>query len=87
MILGHINVRYRRPVEQPDTIIIGQGAVMPMERNDRFVLRSTAYSLKQRTIVASADQLCVTYDYMTKSVTSVPDDIKNKLMQNSLPIK
>lgn len=87
MILGQLNVRYRRPVQQPDTIIIGQGAVMPMERSDRFILRSTAYSLKQKTIVASADQLCVTFNYSTNSVTDVPADILMKLERNSLPSK
>lgn len=72
MILSNLNIRYRRPIQGNDTVLIAQGAVFPLERPDRFTLRATAYSLKQRDIVSVSDQLCVVYDYEKGKSTAVP---------------
>ncbi|PWN31727.1 Thioesterase/thiol ester dehydrase-isomerase [Meira miltonrushii] len=72
MILSNLQIRYRRPIQGNDTVIIAQGAVFPMERPDRFTLRMTAYSLKQRDIVSTSDQLCVVFDYEKGKATPVP---------------
>ncbi|CAO1632663.1 unnamed protein product [Jaminaea pallidilutea] len=46
-ILGGIDVKYRRPVVYPDTLVIGSQVLQPVEQGaDRFVLQSSAYSLK-----------------------------------------
>lgn len=72
MILSNLSVRYRRPIQGDDTVIISQGAVFPLERPDRFTLRMTAYSLKQKDIVTTSDQLCVVFDYAKGKPTPVP---------------
>jgi YbgC/YbaW family acyl-CoA thioester hydrolase len=72
IILGNLNIRYRRPVQGNDTILIAQGAVFPLERPDRFVLRGTAYSLQHRDVVAVADQNCVVFDYERGKPVAIP---------------
>ena len=54
VILASTYCRYRRPVTYPDTIVIGQ-APLPMHRRDRAIIRSTAYSVAQRNVVAEGD--------------------------------
>ncbi|SNX84105.1 uncharacterized protein MEPE_02813 [Melanopsichium pennsylvanicum] len=81
-ILAGINVRYRRPVMYPDTILIGQACELPMGK-DRFMLRGAAYSLTQKTIVAVSAQDCVTYDYTMLKKCDIPHDIKIALQQKA----
>ncbi|EST06636.1 hypothetical protein PSEUBRA_004549 [Kalmanozyma brasiliensis GHG001] len=77
-ILAGINVRYRRPVVYPDTILVGQACELPLGK-DRFMLRGAAYSLAQKTIVAVSAQDCVTYDYTKLKKCDIPEDIKQAL--------
>lgn len=77
-ILAGINVRYRKPVLYPDTILIGQACQLPLAK-DRFILRAAAYSLAQQTIVAVSAQDCVTYDYTKLAKCDIPDDIRKAL--------
>lgn len=72
MILSNLNIRYRRPLQGNDTVLIAQGAVFPLERPDRFTMRMTAYSLKQKEIVSTSDQLCVVFDYAKGKPVPVP---------------
>lgn len=72
IILGNLNIRYRRPVQGNDMILIGQGAVFPLDRPDRFVLRGTAYSLKHKDVVSVADQTCVIYNYNLGKPVPIP---------------
>lgn len=78
-ILAGINVRYRRPVLYPDTILVGQACELPLGK-DRFILRGAAYSLAQKKIVAISAQDCVTYDYTKLAKCDIPDDIRNALL-------
>ncbi|SAM59384.1 uncharacterized protein UBRO_01086 [Ustilago bromivora] len=77
-ILAGINVRYRRPVVYPDTILVGQACELRLGK-ERFMLRGAAYSLAQKTIVAVAAQDCVTYDYTKLKKCDIPEDIKKAL--------
>ncbi|SJX60766.1 uncharacterized protein SRS1_11992 [Sporisorium reilianum f. sp. reilianum] len=77
-ILAGINVRYRRPVLYPDTILVGQACELPLGK-DRFMLRGAAYSLAQKTIVAVSVQDCVTYDYTKLAKCDIPADIRTAL--------
>ncbi|SPO20398.1 uncharacterized protein UTRI_00795_B [Ustilago trichophora] len=77
-ILAGINVRYRRPVVYPDTILVGQACELPLGK-DRFMLRGACYSLAQKTIVAVSAQDCVTYDYTKLQKCNIPDDIRQAL--------
>lgn len=72
LILGNLNIRYRRPVQGDDTILIAQGAVFPLEKADRFILRGTAYSLQHRDVVAVADQTTVIFDYEKGKPVPIP---------------
>ncbi|KDN37941.1 Thioesterase/thiol ester dehydrase-isomerase [Tilletiaria anomala UBC 951] len=79
-ILAGANIRYRRPVVYPDTIIIAQSILLPIAPSrDRFMLRGAAYSLKQKTIVCTCDQDCVSYDYNTLKKVPLEDDLYDLL--------
>ncbi len=63
-ILAGANIRFKRPVVYPDTILVGSTVLLPLNATaDRFMLRGAAYSVKQKTIVSTCDQDCVSYDY------------------------
>lgn len=89
-ILAGINVKYRRPVTYPDTLLIGTKADSPLEKGtDRFTLSSAAYSLKaweahqsqpgsrEPGPVCIADALCVTYDYDKLAKCAMPEDMRD----------
>ncbi|PWN21772.1 hypothetical protein BCV69DRAFT_297983 [Microstroma glucosiphilum] len=88
-ILAGINIKYRRPVTYPDTLLIGTKADCPLqEGTDRFTLSSAAYSLKaweahqsqsgsrEPGPVCVADALCVTYDYDKLAKCAMPKDMR-----------
>ncbi|KAG8221104.1 Thioesterase/thiol ester dehydrase-isomerase [Butyriboletus roseoflavus] len=64
LILKSINVNFRRPVTFPDTLLIGQKAIVSSSRT-HFTLASAAYSYAQQTIVADSEGVIVWYDYDT----------------------
>ncbi|KAG6849474.1 hypothetical protein H0H93_008143 [Arthromyces matolae] len=67
LILESINVRFRRPVTFPDTLLIGYRLQKPTseENQDPAVLNTAAaaYSLAQKAIVATSNEALVWYDY------------------------
>lgn len=94
-ILAGINVKYRRPVTYPDTLLIGTKADSPLkEGTDRFTLSSAAYSVKaweahqsqpgsrEPGPVCVADALCVTYDYDTLAKCAMPEDMRHVSLED-----
>ncbi|KAK0554803.1 hypothetical protein OC845_000625 [Tilletia horrida] len=74
-ILAGINVRYRRPLLYPDTVLVAQTIGLPITE-DRFTISAIAYSVNQSTIASSADQLCVMYDYTKLKKCPIPEDLR-----------
>lgn len=74
-ILAGVNLRYRRPVTYPDTILVANTILLPL-KEDRFMLRGAAYSLRQKAVVCSADQDCVSYDYQALRKCALDDDLR-----------
>ncbi|PWN37845.1 uncharacterized protein FA14DRAFT_159699 [Meira miltonrushii] len=77
-ILQSIAVRYRRPVVYPDTLLIGKKPVLPLG-TDRFTLQASIYSLAQKAVVATAEEVCVSYDYRSLSKAPIADDFRKVL--------
>ncbi|KAF5379518.1 hypothetical protein D9615_006504 [Tricholomella constricta] len=68
LILKSIDVRFRRPVTYPDTLLVGYRPKHPSpsaETHDHatFNVTASAYSLSQRAIVATSNEALVWYDY------------------------
>lgn len=65
-ILKSIEVRFRRPVTYPDTLLIGYKPVIPSDNAiDRavFDVKASAYSIAQSAFVAHSRESLVWYDY------------------------
>lgn len=93
MILAQLNIKFRRPVVWPDTLLIA-GEAVELEK-DRFTIRAGMYSLKAwedyldkqnkgeaKRIpgpVATADQICVTYDYDKLARADMPMELAEAL--------
>ncbi|KAK0205876.1 Thioesterase/thiol ester dehydrase-isomerase [Desarmillaria ectypa] len=77
LILKSIDVRFRRPVTYPDTLLIAHRPVQSDDgqRPDSSVLNldASAYSLSQRAIVTLAKEVVVWYDYDTLK-KCIPED-------------
>jgi len=61
IILKSIEVKFKRPVTYPDTLLIGHKphSLTPTQ----FTLSCLAYSHAQQAPVATAESVCVWYDY------------------------
>ncbi|KAK0492797.1 HotDog domain-containing protein [Armillaria luteobubalina] len=77
LILKSIDVRFRRPVTYPDTLLIAHRPVQPSDgqRPDPSALNleASAYSLNQRAIVTLAKEIVVWYNYDTLK-KCIPED-------------
>jgi len=69
LILKSIEVRFRRPVTYPDTLLVGYRPKLPNhavpanEDPSTFTVTAAAYSLTQRAVVATSNEALVWYDY------------------------
>ncbi|KAF9563609.1 hypothetical protein CPC08DRAFT_734809 [Agrocybe pediades] len=65
LILKSIEVKFRRPVTYPDTLLIGYKPVNLGEEHDpaTFQVAASAYSLAQKAFVAHSKESLVWYDY------------------------
>ncbi|KIY65786.1 Thioesterase/thiol ester dehydrase-isomerase [Cylindrobasidium torrendii FP15055 ss-10] len=65
LILKSIQVKFRRPVTFPDTLLLAHRPVQADVADDPAVLRlsAAAYSLKQGKLVAESNEEVVWYDY------------------------
>ncbi|GAA5980964.1 hypothetical protein JCM10908_003932 [Rhodotorula pacifica] len=75
VILARITFDYRRPVMQPDNVLI---AHKPLEVAARkLVLHGSVYSYSQQAVVGESDSVMVAYDYdATKSCEWDPELIR-----------
>ena len=78
VILANTQIRYRRPVTFPDTVLIGQ-AVLPITKPDRFTNKYVAYSVKERHVAAISEQEGVAYDYNRLQKARIPDGFRAAL--------
>ncbi|KAF8887356.1 HotDog domain-containing protein [Infundibulicybe gibba] len=75
LILKSIEVKFKRPVTYPDTLLVSHKPHRPLTANAdpaAFHLTASAYSLAQRAIVAESNEVLVWYDY-DKLKKCVPD--------------
>lgn len=79
VILATNYCRYRRPLNYPDTALVGTAVQMPLERNDRFKTRSVIYSVNQRAVVADGENDVVAYDYNKLQKTPMPQALRDAL--------
>ncbi|KAG6832777.1 hypothetical protein H0H87_000430 [Tephrocybe sp. NHM501043] len=67
LILKSIDVRFRRPVTFPDTLLIGYRLREPSSDDKpdpaAFNVTASAYSLSQKAVVATSNEALVWYDY------------------------
>ncbi|KAF8184454.1 Thioesterase/thiol ester dehydrase-isomerase, partial [Pholiota molesta] len=66
LILKSIDVKFRRPVTYPDTLLIGYRPLPPTEPHHdtaTFHVQASAYSLSQKAFVAHSKEALVWYDY------------------------
>ncbi|KAH6915713.1 HotDog domain-containing protein [Coprinopsis sp. MPI-PUGE-AT-0042] len=66
LILGSIDVVFRRPVTYPDTLLIGYCPVPPkpgMELSPKFNVVAAGYSLQQQEFAIYSKETLVWYDY------------------------
>ncbi|PKI85953.1 hypothetical protein MVES1_000440 [Malassezia vespertilionis] len=74
-ILATNYCRYKRPVNYPDTVLVAQG-VLPLERDDRFAIKSAIYSVNQAAVVAEGEQSVVAYDYDRLCKAPMPTEMR-----------
>jgi len=65
LILKSMELRFRRPVTYPDTLLIGYRPLPPATNQDlsTFHAAASAYSLAQKSFVTHATDTLVWYDY------------------------
>ncbi|KAK0227064.1 HotDog domain-containing protein [Armillaria nabsnona] len=77
LILRSIDVRFRRPVTYPDTLLIAHRPVQPDDAQisdpSALNLEAAAYSLNQRAMVTLTKEVVVWYDYDTLK-KCIPED-------------
>lgn len=78
-ILKSITIKYRSPVVYPDTVIMG--SAISSVQFDRMSMQHRIISIQQNAIVADANDTIVTYDYINKCKSDMPNDIYNALQQ------
>lgn len=79
VILATNFCRYRRPLVYPDTVLIGQGIRLPLQRDDRFTVQLALYSVNQRAVVAEGENEVVTYDYNRLRKAPMPAPLRDEL--------
>ena len=86
-ILAAITCQYRRPVEYPDTVMIG-ARVTRLGRSS-FDMEHKLYSEAQKSIVAEGTSTIVVYNYKTARSHPIPDDVRQtieKLEGRAFPV-
>lgn len=78
-ILHSTSCRFRRPLHFPDTVLTG-ARVAELE-DDRFTMTYLAVSLEQEAIAAEGTGLIVSYDYTGRAKTSLPEDVRARILE------
>lgn len=76
-ILASTQCRFRRPLEYPDTVLVG--ARVGELGDDRFTHDYRLVSMKQNEIAAEGSGVVVAYDYASRSKAKIPDDVRARI--------
>jgi acyl-CoA thioester hydrolase len=76
-ILASTQCRFRRPLEFPDTVLVG---VRVSElADDRFTHEYRIVSVKGDEIAAEGSGVVVAYDYAARAKTVIPEDVRERI--------
>ena len=76
-ILASTQCRFRRPLEFPDTILVG--ARVTELADDRFTHEYRIVSVTNNEVAAEGSGVVVAYDYAARTKTRIPDDVRARI--------
>jgi acyl-CoA thioester hydrolase len=76
-ILASTQCRFRRPLEFPDTVLVGVRVTELGE--DRFTHDYRIVSVKADEIAAEGNGVVVAYDYAARAKTAIPEDVRERI--------
>src|SRR5687768_7257437 len=76
-ILASTQCRFRRPLDFPDTVLVGVRVAELAE--DRFTHEYRIVSVKAEEVAAEGNGVVVAYDYAARTKTVIPDDVRAKI--------
>ena len=76
-ILHSTDCRFRRALRYPDTVLVGGRAVDVSE--DRFTMGYRVVSLEHDEVVADGAGVVVSYDYVRKAKTALPEEVRRRI--------
>ena len=76
-ILASTQCRFRRPLDFPDTVLVGVRVAELAE--DRFTHEYRIVSVKADEVAAEGNGVVVAYDYAARAKTVIPDDVRAKI--------
>jgi acyl-CoA thioester hydrolase len=84
-ILGSTSCKYKFALTYPDTISVGAKTVDIQE--DRFTMYYLVVSHRHQKIAAEGESVVVMYDYRAGKKTTMPDEIRRRLLDMEKQIK
>jgi acyl-CoA thioester hydrolase len=78
-ILASTWCRYKAPLTYPDTVLAATKTIR-IEK-DRFTMQHVIFSRKLEKVAAEGEGVLVTYDYRNKVKTSVPEQLKQYIIE------
>ncbi len=76
-ILHSTDCRFRRALRYPDTVLVGGRALDVSE--DRFTMGYRVVSLEHDEVVAEGAGVVVSYDYVRKTKTALPEEVRRRI--------
>lgn len=76
-ILHSTDCRFRRALRYPDTVLVGGRALDVSE--DRFTMGYRVVSLEHDEVVADGAGVVVSYDYVRKAKTALPEEVRRRI--------
>ena len=73
IILASVSCRYRRPVEYPDTVVVGTRFVKGNPERGDFTLEHHVWSEQKQLVAAVGESGIVVYDYRKGKRAPIPD--------------
>jgi acyl-CoA thioester hydrolase len=83
VILHSTSCRFRRPLFYPDTALVGTRAAEIAE--DRFTMAYAMVSAASGATVAEGEATVVSYDYNTRQVVPIPEDVRASIEELESP--
>ncbi len=78
IILGSVSCKYKSPITYPDHIYVG--SKIYKISHDRFWMKYEIFSSESETIATIGDSVIVTYDYNQSKKISVPEIIRERIL-------